>query len=187
MQPLPMKPPLHVSFDTAPSVHCFAVRPTKSCAKRAAPLAFRKKCPFPRAGNLEREIWISIFPYFCYRRLMDTTDVLAALSALSQATRLEVFRLLVRHEPEGLQAGEIARRLAVPHNTMSAHLGILARAGLIQSERHSRSITYRVVLGQLTAVIGFLLKDCCSGRAEICEPLIAELTPCCSPKETGRA
>src|SRR3546814_1566734 len=59
------------------------------------------------------------------------------------ATRLETFRLLVRHEPEGLAAGDIARSLDVPQNTMSAHLAILARAGLVRSERHSRSIIYR--------------------------------------------
>src|SRR3546814_9676581 len=77
---------------------------------------------------------------------METESAITALSALAQATRLETFRLLVRHEPEGLAAGDIARSLDVPPNTMSAHLAILARAGLVRSERHSRSIIYRAAL-----------------------------------------
>ena len=101
------------------------------------------------------------------------------MTALSQTTRLDTFRLLVRHEPMGLPAGEIARELGVPQNTMSSHLGVLARAGLVQSERQSRSIIYRADLDGLRDVILFLLKDCCNGNAALCEPLIAELTPCC--------
>jgi DNA-binding transcriptional ArsR family regulator len=82
---------------------------------------------------------------------MEIDSAIAALGALAQGTRLDVFRLLVRHEPTGLAAGEIARQLDVPQNTMSAHLGILARAGLVRSERHSRSIIYRADLGGLRA------------------------------------
>lgn len=110
---------------------------------------------------------------------MDNDSAIAALSALAQGTRLDAFRLLVRHEPDGLPAGEIARRLDVPQNTMSSHLAALARAGLIRSDRHSRSIIYRAELDQLKALTLFLVKDCCGGRAELCAPLIAELTPCC--------
>lgn len=62
---------------------------------------------------------------------MKTDFAIEALSALAQPTRLEAFRLLVRQEPDGLAAGEIARRLDVPHNTMSTHLAILTRAGLV--------------------------------------------------------
>ena len=60
---------------------------------------------------------------------MESENVILALAALAQPTRLDVFRLLVKHEPDGLPAGDIARELAVPHNTMSSHLGILSRAG----------------------------------------------------------
>ncbi|MFC5389388.1 metalloregulator ArsR/SmtB family transcription factor [Brevundimonas bullata] len=111
---------------------------------------------------------------------MESEVAILALAALAQPTRLETFRLLVRHEPEGLPAGEIADALAVPANTMSAHLGVLTRAGLISSKRHSRSIIYRADLARLQALVLFLLKDCCQGRAEICEPLLAELSlsPC---------
>ncbi len=114
---------------------------------------------------------------------MDSSLVIGALSALAQTTRLDVFRLLVAHEPEGLPAGEIALRLAVPHNTLSSHLGILSRAGLVRSERRSRSIVYRADLDGFRDVASFLLTDCCGGRPEICGPLIDILTPGCAPKE----
>jgi DNA-binding transcriptional ArsR family regulator len=99
-----------------------------------------------------------------------------ALSALAQPTRLEAFRLLVRQEPDGLPAGEIARRLDVPHNTMSTHLAILTRAGLISVERHSRSMIYRVELKTVRKLVLFLLKDCCNGQPELCAPLIEEIS-----------
>ncbi|MBN9442281.1 metalloregulator ArsR/SmtB family transcription factor [Bosea sp. (in: a-proteobacteria)] len=113
---------------------------------------------------------------------MEIESIILALAALAQGTRIEVFRLLVAAEPEGLPAGEVARRLAVPHNTMSSHLSILSRAGLVRSERFSRSIVYRADLDALRSVLAFLLKDCCGGRPEICAPLLAELSPCCPPK-----
>ena len=113
---------------------------------------------------------------------MDDIETIAALAALAQTTRLDTFRLLVAREPEGVPAGELARLMAVPQNTMSAHLSILARAGLVSGERRSRSIIYRANLSRLREVTLFLLKDCCGGRPEICAPLVADLTPCCSPK-----
>jgi DNA-binding transcriptional ArsR family regulator len=66
---------------------------------------------------------------------------------------------------------------------MSAHLAILARAGLVTGERHSRSIIYRANLARFRDVTLFLLKDCCGGRADLCAPLIADLTPCCPTVE----
>jgi len=110
---------------------------------------------------------------------MDTESAISALAALAQGTRLDAFRLLVRHEPEGLPAGEVAKALNVPQNTMSAHLAALTRAGLLRFERRSRLIIYRADLEQLKELTLFLVKDCCGGRAELCEPLIAELVPCC--------
>src|SRR5215207_1176070 len=114
---------------------------------------------------------------------MESEDAILALAALAQSTRLEAFRLIVKHEPDGVPAGEIARQLAVPHNTMSAHLNVLSRAGLVRSERQSRSIIYRADLDRFRAVATFLLKDCCGGRPEVCGPLVADLAPCCPPKE----
>lgn len=99
-------------------------------------------------------------------------------AALSQETRLEAFRLLVRHEPQGLAAGEIARQLGVPHNTLSAHLSVLVSAGLAVSQRQSRSIIYRANLDQMKETIQFLVRDCCAGHPELREPLIASLVGC---------
>ena len=109
---------------------------------------------------------------------METNTVIATFAALSQETRLAVFRLLVRQEPEGLAAGEIARQLEVPHNTMSAHLAVLARAQLAVSQRQGRSIIYRANLDHMRKTIHFLARDCCAGHPQVCEPLMAALTEC---------
>jgi len=114
---------------------------------------------------------------------LDNLAAVEALGALAQKTRLETFRLLVKHEPDGIAAGEVARLTGIPQNTMSNHLAILARAGLVSGERQSRSIVYRArrdFFGDLTL---YLLKDCCGGNAELCTPLVADLTACCTPKE----
>jgi DNA-binding transcriptional ArsR family regulator len=116
---------------------------------------------------------------------MESEAVILALSALAQSTRLDVFRLLVKHEPDGLAAGDIAKKLAVPHNTMSSHLTILARADLVSSHRASRSIIYRANLATLETVAVFLMKDCCGGQPELCASLIESLKPCCPPKENS--
>jgi DNA-binding transcriptional ArsR family regulator len=113
---------------------------------------------------------------------MESVNVILAFAALAQSTRLDVFRLLVRHEPKGLAAGDIARALAVPQNTMSSHLAVLSRAGLVSTQRFSRSIVYRADLANLQAVILFMLRDCCDGRPEICVPVMESLRPCCPPK-----
>jgi ArsR family transcriptional regulator, arsenate/arsenite/antimonite-responsive transcriptional repressor len=112
-------------------------------------------------------------PYFYNSRYMESEQAILALAALAQSTRLGTFRLLVKHEPDGLAAGEIAKTLAVPQNTMSAHLAILARAGLVMSERKSRSIIYRADLTALQNLTSFMVEDCCGGRAELCAPIAA--------------
>lgn len=114
---------------------------------------------------------------------MDIESTLAALSALSQSTRLEIFRLLVRYEPDGLPAGDVARHLNVPQNTISAHLATLARSGLLTSERHSRLIVYRACLPRLRDLMIFLVRDCCAGSPELCAPLVATLSSCCPSPE----
>ena len=113
---------------------------------------------------------------------MDNLETVAAFAALAQATRLDTFRLLVSREPDGVPAGELARLVEVPQNTMSAHLAVLAHAGLVKGERQSRSIIYRANLARFHEVALFLLKDCCGGRPDICAPLVADLTPCRSRK-----
>ncbi|GLI22602.1 MULTISPECIES: arsenate reductase/protein-tyrosine-phosphatase family protein [Xanthobacteraceae] len=95
-------------------------------------------------------------------------DATRIFDALSQGTRFETYRLLLRYVPYGLQAGDIARLLAVAHNTMSVHLGVLERAGLVTSRREGRSIIYAVslstagpVLSQLMAEMGFAVSPRC--------------------------
>jgi ArsR family transcriptional regulator len=116
---------------------------------------------------------------------MDEISTITILAALAQSTRLQTFRLLVEREPEGVPAGELARLIGVPQNTMSAHLSTLANAGLVTGERQSRSIIYRADLERFRSVVLYLLQDCCGGNASLRAPLIADLIPCCSPKEAG--
>jgi DNA-binding transcriptional ArsR family regulator len=111
---------------------------------------------------------------------MDETEALLAFAALSQSTRLEVFRLLMQFEPTGLPAGDIARRLTVPQNTLSTHLAVLTRAGLISAERRSRSIIYRASIESLGALIDFLTHDCCGGNPQVCAALAPVASSTCS-------
>ena len=113
---------------------------------------------------------------------MENEQAVLALAALAQPTRLQAFRILVKHEPDGLAAGDLARALEVPQNTLSAHLAILSRADLVTSERHSRSIVYRANLQAFQGIALFLLQDCCGGRPEVCAPVVESLKPCCTPK-----
>ncbi|MET0220850.1 MAG: metalloregulator ArsR/SmtB family transcription factor [Tardiphaga sp.] len=116
---------------------------------------------------------------------METTQAITALSALAQATRLDVFRLLVKHEPHGVAAGELARAVGVPQNTLSAHLAVLSRAGLVMGERDSRSIIYRANITAFRELTLFMIQDCCGGSAELCGPLVESLLPCCAPQATA--
>lgn len=116
---------------------------------------------------------------------MDETQAIDALGALAQPTRLDTFRLLVKREPEGVAAGELARLVGVPQNTMSAHLSVLARAGLVVGERHSRSIIYRADLSVFRELTTFLVQDCCDGRPDVCAPLIGSIKACCAPATTS--
>jgi DNA-binding transcriptional ArsR family regulator len=118
---------------------------------------------------------------------MNSADAILAFSALAQPTRLSAFRILIRAGPDGLPVGELARKLGVRQNTLSTHLSILARAGLVRSERQSRLIFYRPQLDHVRAVTVFLLKNCCEGRPELCGPLIADLEPPRRKKATAHA
>ena len=123
-----------------------------------------------------------ILYYIRYSGCMDNQKTILALAALAQSTRLDAFRRLIASEPGGIAAGELARQLEVPQNTLSAHLNILAHAGLVRGERQSRSIIYRVDLDRFRDVMLFLVKDCCGGRTELCAPLIESLQPYSPPK-----
>ena len=103
------------------------------------------------------------------------------LSALAQESRLEVFRLLVKAGPEGVAAGDIARALDIPPNTLSAQFTILANAGLVVSRRDGRSIIYIAHYDSMSALLVYLMEDCCQGRSEVRAPLaeIAARWACC--------
>ncbi len=113
---------------------------------------------------------------------MEINEASTALAALAQQTRLEAFRLLVRAGDAGLPAGDIADELDIPNNTLSTHLAILVRAGLLESERQGRSIVYRVEFEGARALLSFLLEDCCQGNRTVCAPAVESAMPrCCGP------
>lgn len=99
-----------------------------------------------------------------------------ALAALAHETRLSVFRMLVVAGPEGMIAGTIADRIAVPPSTMSHHLASLERAGLVHSERQSRQIHYRADYAGMRRLLSFLMQDCCGGAPEMCADLVGALS-----------
>jgi DNA-binding transcriptional ArsR family regulator len=106
---------------------------------------------------------------------------ISALAALAQPTRLAIFRLLIKHEPVGITAGVIADTIGAPHNTLSSHLAILVRAGLLRSTRDGRTIIYRSNVEGMRSVIAFLVNDCCDGHPELCNLVAADAAACCSP------
>jgi len=112
---------------------------------------------------------------------METKQALEAFSALSQETRLAVLRRLMQALPGNVPAGDIARDLDVPASTMSTHLAILSRAGLVASERNGRVISYRADMDGVRELLGFLVNDCCQGKPELCSDLMKAMTPTCCP------
>ncbi|MCV6574988.1 MAG: metalloregulator ArsR/SmtB family transcription factor [Cohaesibacter sp.] len=113
---------------------------------------------------------------------MDENNALAAFAALSQQTRLQVFRLLIKSGHTGLLAGDIAKILDVRQNTMSTNLSILTQAKLIRNEREGRAIRYYADMAGIQDLLDFLLLDCCGGKASDYIPLLTAL--CCpSPSQ----
>src|ERR1700743_2515813 len=114
---------------------------------------------------------------------MESPSAVDCLSALAPEGRLRGFRSVVQAGVMGLPAGEIARRLDVPPNTLSANLNVLAHAGLVRSRRQGRSIIYTAEYDRMRDLLGFLVEDCCGGSPEICSPLAEVIqTACCVPK-----
>ena len=94
---------------------------------------------------------------------MKSIDVVAALAALAQETRLAVFRLLVQAGPSGVAAGEISAQLDIPANTLSFHLKTLSQAGLLESRQEGRFIYYAAAYARMDDLIAFLTDNCCNG------------------------
>ncbi len=106
---------------------------------------------------------------------MEINIAVQRLSALAHESRLSVFRYLVQCGPEGAAAGEIAREFGVSPNTLSAHLSLLNNAGLTQSRRDGRSIIYSTQYEGMSALMLYLVEDCCGGRPELCAPAATAL------------
>lgn len=104
-----------------------------------------------------------------------------SLSALAHEGRITVFKMLVKAGPDGIAAGEIARKLDVPPNSLSANLNILSHASLVASRREGRSIIYSARYDQMSKLLGYLLEDCCNGAPEICAPVMKVINraACC--------
>jgi DNA-binding transcriptional ArsR family regulator len=115
---------------------------------------------------------------------MEIKSAIASLSALAHEGRLAAFRILVQAGPDGIAAGEIARRLDTPPNTLSANLKVLTHSGLLASRREGRSIIYSARFDHMSQLLGYLMEDCCAGSPQICAPLVEVLarTACCVPE-----
>jgi DNA-binding transcriptional ArsR family regulator len=120
--------------------------------------------------------------YYWNSRTMKDQNAIEALSALAHPARLQVFKLLAKTGASGVPAGEIARQVGVPVTTMSTHLGILSRAGLIGPKRESRTVYYALNVEGARDLFAYLMADCCGGRPDLCQPAFdaAELA-CCPP------
>jgi len=105
---------------------------------------------------------------------MKQPSAVEALRALAHDTRLAAYRLLVQAGPEGLAVGEIGDRLKLPAPTLTSHLNVLRRAGLVRDVREGRSIRCRADYTRMNALLGFLTENCCgdetSSSAAVCAP-----------------
>lgn len=108
---------------------------------------------------------------------MDQTKAIDAFAALAQDSRLAIYRMLVREEPNALRVGDISRRLDIVPSTLSGHLAVLRRAGLLKSTRHQREIHYSANIAAMNDLVGFMLKDCCNGQVENCVEILSLLDP----------
>ena len=109
---------------------------------------------------------------------MKKRDALAALAALAQENRLDVFRLLVEAGPDGLPAGGVATRLDLAPNTLTFHFDRLREAGLVSVRRDGRSMIYAARFDAMNALLGYLTENCCRGDVAACAPAA------CSPAAT---
>jgi ArsR family transcriptional regulator, arsenate/arsenite/antimonite-responsive transcriptional repressor len=106
---------------------------------------------------------------------MKQEDAIEAFAALAQDSRMSVFRLLVCEEPHGLPVGKISRRLNIVTSTLSGHLGVLKRAGLLVATRHQREIHYAANIAAVNRLVTFMLEDCCKGQVGHCSEILTLL------------
>ena len=112
---------------------------------------------------------------------MKNADAVAALAALAQDSRLDVFRLLVQAGPEGMPAGGVAAKLKIAPSALTFHFDRLRDAGLVTVRREGRSMIYAARFEQMNALLGFLTENCCEGAADQCAPAV------CKPSRAKRA
>lgn len=117
---------------------------------------------------------------------MDEAQALDSFAALSQETRLRIVRLLVTAGPNGLPAGAIGEAMTASSSNVSFHLSHLERAGLIRSRREARSIIYSAAYPALSRLAEFLMRDCCQGHPDVCNPAVAALSACRKPESKKR-
>jgi ArsR family transcriptional regulator, arsenate/arsenite/antimonite-responsive transcriptional repressor len=113
---------------------------------------------------------------------MEQIDAVAALSALAQDNRLDVYRLLVQAGPEGMPAGGVADALKLAPNTLTFHLDRLRQAGLVTVRRDGRSMIYAARYDTMNTLISYLTENCCRGAPEQCAPAVA-----CKPVRAKRS
>jgi DNA-binding transcriptional ArsR family regulator len=118
---------------------------------------------------------------------MKQPNVVAALSALAQDSRLSVYRLLVKRGPDGFTPTDIAEKLDVPAPTLSFHLKELQRAGLLKVRREGRCLFYSPDFGNMSELIGFLNDNCCSLADEGCGPSCASAEAAITAPKRRRA
>jgi DNA-binding transcriptional ArsR family regulator len=109
---------------------------------------------------------------------MNQNIAIECFTALAQDSRLAVFRLLVKEVPNGLPVGEISRRLNIVPSTLSGHLGVLKRTGLLEATRRQREIHYAANLEAMSELIRFMLEDCCDGQVENCDKILSLIPQC---------
>jgi len=118
---------------------------------------------------------------------MSAKQVVAALAALGQETRLEVFRLLVQRGPDGLPAGAIAQALDLPPSSLTFHLQQLTHAGLITQRRLSRQMIYAADFAAMNTIMFYLTENCCGGNAALCAPQCKPEKAPASARKKGKA
>lgn len=102
--------------------------------------------------------------------MMKPAQVVRALAALAQPTRLAIYRLLVARGPEGMAAGQVAEKLKVSPATLSFHFRTLSHAGLVESRQEGRFIYYSANFAAMNGMVGYLTENCCGGNHDACKP-----------------
>ncbi|MEQ8332471.1 metalloregulator ArsR/SmtB family transcription factor [Nisaea sp.] len=117
---------------------------------------------------------------------MNDHEAIAALGALAQESRLQVYRRLMKAGPSGISAGDLAEQIGVSRSSLSFHIAQLERAGLVQARKQHRNIFYSVEIDAMRQLLIFLTQDCCNGSPDICGDLVVTAAFCGTIPETGQ-